>query len=328
MNIDFVMPWVDGSDPAWIRKRNSYMASGEAAEECRFRDWDLLRFWFRSVEAYAPWVNRIHLITDGQVPQWLNRAHPKLNLVDHRDYIPEKYLPTFSSHTIELNLHRIEGLSEHFVYFNDDMFLNRPVKPEDFFRNVLPCDTAICDAFFPYGSQDAYVHALCNVMAFINARFDKKTVMRSNPKLWFSPAYGMYVLKNLYFTPVRYLSDLKHFHVCNSMLRSTFETLWETETEILDSTCQNKFRSISDVNQYLFTYYNICSGKFVPRNPRFGECYTLGRNNRKLLDDISTGKHKVLCLNDNPYVTDFEGLRDQLIRCYQEKFPNKSAYEI
>ena len=134
MQIDFVIPWVDGADPQWRRERHRFSRDPRDMEECRFRDWEILRYWLRAVEAYAPWVHAVHFVTCGQVPPWLNLHHPTLHFVCHRDYIPESYLPTFSSHTIELNFHRIPGLSEHFVYFNDDMLLNAPVEPEDFFR--------------------------------------------------------------------------------------------------------------------------------------------------------------------------------------------------
>ena len=107
----------------------------------RYREWDTLRYWFRAVEKYAPWVNQVYFVTCGHVPKWLNMDAPKLHFVRHQDYIPEQYLPTFSSHPIELNLHRIEGLSEHFVYFNDDFYLTAPVQETDFFVNGLPCDS-------------------------------------------------------------------------------------------------------------------------------------------------------------------------------------------
>ena len=140
VEIDFVMPWVDGSDPAWREEFLKYRAlqapqgepacdTGTAAgavdaSEERYRDWDTLRYWFRGVERFAPWVNRIHFITWGHLPAWLDTAHPKLHVVRHADYIPSPYLPTFNSCPIELNMHRIEGLAEHFVYFNDDTFLS------------------------------------------------------------------------------------------------------------------------------------------------------------------------------------------------------------
>ena len=85
---------------------------------------NIFRYWFRAVERYAPWVNKVFLVTNGKFPDWINPDNPKLVLVKHDDYIPEEYLPTFNSCAIELHLHRIKDLSEHFVYFNDDTMLN------------------------------------------------------------------------------------------------------------------------------------------------------------------------------------------------------------
>lgn len=127
--IDFVLIWVDDKDPKWIAEKNKYKSNDiqinvQSDSEVRYRDWDNLKYWFRAVEKYAPWVRKVHFVTCGQKPTWLNENNPKLRLVNHSDYIDEKYLPTFSSHVIELNLHKIPGLSERFVYFNDDTFIN------------------------------------------------------------------------------------------------------------------------------------------------------------------------------------------------------------
>ena len=110
--IDFVIAWVDGSDLEWQKEKNKYANPGDTtlqvdASMVRYREWDTLRYWFRAVEKYAPWVNQVYFVTCGHVPKWLNMDAPKLHFVRHQDYIPEQYLPTFSSHPIELNLHRI-----------------------------------------------------------------------------------------------------------------------------------------------------------------------------------------------------------------------------
>ena len=158
--IDFVIIWVDGNDPKWRAVKNQYDPNPEAGEddqEVRYRDWDNLQYWFRAVEKYTPWVRKIHFVTWGHLPSWLNVNHPKLHIVNHKDYIPEEYLPTFNSHTIEMNLHRIKGLSEQFVYFNDDMFINKPMKPRDFFVHGKPCDTFAMDCiYFGKGSAGPY----------------------------------------------------------------------------------------------------------------------------------------------------------------------------
>ncbi|MGA4841578.1 stealth conserved region 3 domain-containing protein [Streptomyces sp. G45] len=144
--IDAVYTWVDDSDPDWRAARAAALggpadASSADTGAVRFRNRDELRYSLRSLAMYAPWVRHVHLVTAGQVPDWLDRDHPGLTVVDHRDLFaePDACLPTFNSHAIETQLHRIEGLSEHFLYFNDDMFLGRPTTPDTFFLgNGLP----------------------------------------------------------------------------------------------------------------------------------------------------------------------------------------------
>ena len=87
----------------------------------------------RSLHLFAPWVRRIHLVTAGQVPSWLDTSHDRIRVVDHRDILPASALPTFSSHAIETRLHAVPDLADHFVYVNDDVFLGRPRRPEHFF---------------------------------------------------------------------------------------------------------------------------------------------------------------------------------------------------
>ena len=123
--IDFVLLWVDDNDPVWLEQKNHYLkqekelSHSDANSDCRYREHGLLRYWFRAVEQFTPWVNKVFFVTCGQKPEWLDESHSKLCLVNHKDYIPAEYLPTFHSNTIELNLHRIDNLSEHFVLFND-----------------------------------------------------------------------------------------------------------------------------------------------------------------------------------------------------------------
>ena len=88
--IDFVVLWVDGADPQWRKEWGMYLPEemNNGSSENRYRDWDLMRFWFRGIEAFAPWVNRVFFVTNGQKPAWLNTDHPKLRMITHREYIP------------------------------------------------------------------------------------------------------------------------------------------------------------------------------------------------------------------------------------------------
>ena len=98
----------------------------------RFENHDELRYSLRSVFENLPWINHIYLITNKQRPTWL-KEHPKITVVDHTEIIPSELLPTFSSVVIENYLTKIPGLNEHFLYFNDDIFINRHLSPREFF---------------------------------------------------------------------------------------------------------------------------------------------------------------------------------------------------
>jgi glycosyltransferase involved in cell wall biosynthesis len=159
--VDVVYTWVDGSDAAWEAARAARLAevSGEGAPDptmqtqassgrARYVDRGELRYSLRSLHLFAPWVRRIHLVTAGQVPSWLDPTDPRINVVDHRDLLPADALPTFNSHAIESVLHRIDGLAEHFLYLNDDFFVGAPTSPEAFFSAagspaVFPSTTVV-----------------------------------------------------------------------------------------------------------------------------------------------------------------------------------------
>ena len=324
--IDFVIMWVDGADPVWLEKKKQYQPNLDTDDAInRYRDWGTLPYWFRAVEQFAPWVNHIWLITDGQRPAWLNTEHEKLTLVDHRDYIPAEYLPTFSSHPIELNMHRIPGLSERFVFFNDDFFLLRPVEPELFFKNGLPCDDAILSPIIMDGMIESGKIVAGN-MHIINTHFDKNTVMRANRSKWFSLKYGKQLLRTLCLMPWHHFSGFFNDHLPQPFLKSTFEELWALEGEKLHQVSSHRFRDYGeDVSQWLMRYWQFCKGSFEPVSPRRGRCF----NDvcPEALDVISAQRADMICINDNEE-QDFENSRRMLLEAFQSILPEKSAFEL
>ena len=138
-DIDVVYTWVDGDDEDWLAARDARITglggtpSARAGGASRYRSRDELRYSMRSLHLFAPWVRRIHLVTAGQVPAWLDTTDDRIRVVDHRDILPADALPTFSSHAIETRLHNVPDLADHFIYVNDDVFLARPRRPEHFF---------------------------------------------------------------------------------------------------------------------------------------------------------------------------------------------------
>lgn len=141
-----------------------------AVDASRFEDSQELRYSLRSLERYAPWVRHVYLVTNGQIPDWLSLDAGKLTIVTHEEIFPDPSdLPTFSSPAIECHLHRIPGLSKRFLYFNDDVLLDSPVWPDDFYTQsrgynvylawLLPDCAAGCSH---YWLNDGRCDAACN----------------------------------------------------------------------------------------------------------------------------------------------------------------------
>lgn len=327
--IDFVLTWVDGGDENWLKERNLYSPDrGADNSESRYRDWENLQYWFRGVEKFAPWVNRIYFVTWGHTPSWLNVNHPKLTVVRHEEFLKKEYLPTFNINSIELNLHRIEGLSEQFVFFNDDMFLIRPMEPEDFFKNGLPRDCCIETALVQDKIDNPFAHILMNGAALVNMHYDKRQVIRKNFRKWFSPAYGAMALRNLLMLPYREFSSFKYTHQPSPFLKSTYEAVWEKEGEKLDALCYNKFRTVFDVNQYVMKYWQYMEGRYEPQTPKIGRFCIVGRDDDRIFRSIEGQECKMICLNDESDLKDFEGYKKRIINSFEKILPSKSSYEI
>ena len=327
--IDIVVPWVDGSDPAWRAERAKYRPDqGSDGSEARFREWGLFQYWFRSIEKYAPWVRTIHLVTWGHLPPWLNTAHPKLNIVNHKDYIPAEYLPTYSSHVLELNMHRIPGLAEHFIYFNDDVYLSTPTQPEDFFQNGLPVDAAVLGTVTNSDTFSFLPYIQLNMMGIINQTFSKRQVMKENLNKWFSPKYGKLMLYNAYLFPGKNVTGFRNFHTCIPFRKETLDQVWAAFPEALEHTCRNRFRSREDVNQYLFRYWRLMRGEFTPGKPN-SIYLTIGEDSAESIGKALTGgAYKVVCVNDDPMDCDIAQEQEKLARIFGTLLPEPSAYEI
>lgn len=254
--IDFTITWVDPADPLWLQEKKKYAEKKDGDDRViRYRDWDLLKYWFRGVEQFAPWVNKVHFVTWGHIPDWLNVNHPKLNIVKHEDFIPEKYLPTFNSRVIELNLHRIKGLSSHFVLFNDDMHLVNKVKESDFFLKGLPRHLA---AFYlPNGTfRPGNSGNVANNMEIIHSHFNKRLSIKSNFCKWYNPFLSK---KNFYsvlaMAPYSCFASFCNLHLADAYLKDTFSEVWEREEKELDFACNFRFRPKNFANIWLMKYW-------------------------------------------------------------------------
>ena len=332
--IDFVIPWVDGSDPLWQRRRAAVSGDNLADDRPqRYRDWGLLPYWFRAVEKYAPWVRKIHFICDQAPPQWLNTEHPKLHIVKHTDYIPAQYLPTFQANPIELNLHRIEGLSEQFVYFNDDMYLLRPMAPEAFFKKGLPVDNAVMNpvstADLLAGNGDNKIFYIAyNDVQYLNRRYSLRDCIRRHPGKWFAPVYGKYLLRNLTVLSWPRFLGFRLEHLPQPFLKKTFEKAWQTDYDILDATSRHPLRHDHDVNQWLLRMFQLAEGDFCPGVPKAAAFFNLSEDNTAIVNIITGQTQPMICINDASVPeASLDAVRRELLDAFDRILPQKSAFE-
>ncbi len=247
IQIDLVYLWVDGSDKKWLAKKNFWLEKyGKSKNkysnvDARFRDNDELKYSLRSVEKFAPWINRIFVVTGGQTPSWLKKSK-KISIVDHSKMMPKDALPTFNSTAIETCLHKIPNLSEHFLFANDDMFFNDYITPEYFFdtfgnpivnvkRKRLSNDSFNGDGYEKYwGARHGYNKALHKARGIIYTAFLKK--------YFIEPAHNI--------DPMR-----------KSYLKDTVKKF----NDIFKADMYFRFRDKDETGRFLYPLYDNCMGR-------------------------------------------------------------------
>ena len=327
--IDIVFPWVDGSDPVWQERKRQYSDHSAGDDEVRFRDWGLLKYVFRGIEQNLPWIRKVHFITCGHLPEWLNTDCPKLHVIKHSDYIPEKWLPTFSSHPIELNIHRIPDLSEQFIYMNDDTFFVKPMKPEGFFVHGKPVSQAGLEIISETDRQ--FTGILYSDLEVINRCFFSRWEFPKTFSKFVNLQYGFKEnYKTMRIAPwcVGYYPGFPYIHGPNAYLKSTFEEVWSKETAVLEETSSHKFRTYTDVNQYLMLWWQWCKGDFVPKNVKKSLMFLgVDKDAAFLRENIQNPLTPMLCVNDVP-IHDFEEKKECVTAAFERVLGNKSKFEL
>lgn len=328
--IDIVVPWVDGGDPEWRKEKQKYSdKEGYGDNKERFRDWDLLKYCFRGIEKYAPWINRVHLITCGHLPAWLNTAHPKLHIVNHAEYIPEEYLPTFSANPIELNLHRIGELSEKFIYFNDDFYIINTVAPDDFFDGDIP--KSMAGLSVPGQVSPEFGSTLLADYDVINRHFSSREVVRKHFFKFINPKYGLKRnLQTLLLLPycTQFFPGFYNEHGPNAYLKSTLAEVWDKEEESLHKTCLHRFRAACDINQYVFLWWQWCKGLIAARDGRKMFTYlTVLTPDEQLANAIEQQVTPIIAINDT-WCEDFEKKKLMLHHTFDKILGEKSSFEL
>lgn len=307
--IDLVYLWVNGSDPKWQAKHNACIGKTEANSDVncdgRYADNDELKYSLRSVDMYAPWIHRIFIVTDDQVPSWLDTSNPKVRIVDHTEIMPSQSLPCFNAALIEHFLWKIPGLSEHFLFANDDMFINRPVTPETFFMDdglpVIRFNRRPFRKLTLWFKRNVQRRRLSNYI---------KTI--KNAASLVEKKYGVYYGGKSHHNIDAYLkSDCRH----------TEEIFWED----IEPTLSNHVRKPNDIQRNLYYYVALAEKRghlqYVNRRTSFKLNIEDESHYRKL------GKYNPLlfCLNDSEYADNADRQRARAFLA--ERFPEKSQFE-
>ena len=325
--IDLVVLWVDGSDEEWVKEKNKYLEIKGDARENRFRDCDNLQYLFRGIEKYVPWANKIYFITWGHVPSWLNTNNERIVVVKHEEFIPREYLPTFNSNVIELNLHRIESLSDKFVLLNDDIFFLKPTTEKDFFINGKPADVYAEYTQLATSYNDVHYMMKANILSIINKHFDKQDCVKKHFKKFINLKYGDLNFKTLHSIKFKKkFVGFWNFHAPQPYLKETFKEIWKKENENLKHACTNKFRASSDLGHYLCRYWQMVSGNFEPKKDE-GKYLVYLDDNAQNIKDLKSGKYKYICINDAFVDIDFEKAKTEINAVLQELLPEKSEFE-
>lgn len=319
--IDLVYLWCDGNDPQFVDQKKVRMNDVGLREDpqntgdVRYVQFDELKYSLRSVLKNIPWIRNIFIVTNNQRPSWL-KNHSKITIIDHTEIVPSNFLPTFSSCCIELFITQIPGLSEKFLYANDDMFFYRTLKPSDFFdADGKPL------VWISKDESDLTILEAKEILEDEGRKDWMKTVVRAWVKFQCT-----HKKKIPFYTPA---------HSVDAYTRTYFTKVIETYPELLHLNTQ-PFRTGNELSRVIFSYELInsfdckCIGRQKPNfwtlfhNLIFNdEMVSIIRPNlKKTRKSLTLFNPKTFCLNDLSHE-----LPEDLDIFFNELFPEAAPWE-
>ena len=265
--------------------------------EKRFRDWGTLKYLLRGIETKMPFIRNVYLVVShtSQVPEWADQE--QLKIVLHKDIIPAEFLPTFNCNPIEMHLHRIPGMDEEYIYFNDDMFPVGECKPTDFFREGRPV-------------IGYYTHLFASGMY--------KKICRNSDRLA-RKALGM--KPSCFFTRPQ--------HICSPMLKSQCEELYSMVEDEIRKTSATRTRTEENLNQYLFLDYMNYKGMVIKEKISNKHFSVAVASPDSLRDFLHKPTRNLVCINDVRLSEErYEQLRGTILDAFESTFPAKSRFEL
>ena len=303
--VDIVYTWVDGNDENWLQKKNKYdkydkNIHSSSNSSSRFISRDELKYSLRSLQKYFNGYRKIFIVTDNQKPDWLKEIDD-LIIVDHKEIFPNTYdLPVFNSHAIETNLHRIKGLSEHYLYINDDILFGRSVDVSLFFPkkgyiSIFPSTFT----YIPFGNKHK------NLLPVDTAAINTKQLLLKN---------------NIGFA----INKFKH-----TPLPQIKSVLYELENKFLDElvkTSKSRFRHPDDISLTSSLLHNYAYLNNIAIKSEIKYSYiNIGTEDyifklKKVIRNLVKNRPDVFCINDvNSKIYDSNRIKKILNYFLQDK---------
>lgn len=286
--MDAVITYVNGLDPNW-QKDYAKVVGGDMLQK-RFRDWGTLPYLYRGIRRHMPYVNNVYLVvaSESQVPDWVKDSDVKVVL--HKDIIPAEYLPTFNCNTIELFLHRIPGLDEQFLNFNDDMFPVRDTKAEEFFLDGKPVTGF---------SRNLVAGNLFKIMARNTDRKVREAIGVSRSPFFIRPQHTVYPNLKSACEEVSALME-KQFHESMSPVREEYNIL-----------------------QYVFLDYMYYKGQAVNRRHSNKHFSLAAATASKIAAFLAAPTADFVCINDVQMSEDrYVKTREILLDSFEKLLPS------
>lgn len=305
--IDLVYLWVDGNDPKWIAKHNAITGNKDKDGNCkgRFADNDELKYSLRSVEKYAPWIHQIYIVTDDQIPSWLDTSNPKIKIIDHKEIIPEEGLPCFNSRIIEHYLYKIPGLADRFIYANDDMLINREVTPSTFFT----------EEGFP-------------IVRFNKSLFPEFSFW-FNEKILRRPlsTYKQAILNSLRMAREKfgYFRLRKGHHNIDAYLKEDYKETAEIFNKEISATLKNHLRNGDDIQRGIYSFVPLKKKRAKSETVDRKTSFMLRIHHHRLYEKLEKYNPIFFCVNDSQYANDDD--RRIAREFLERKYPEKSKFE-
>ena len=333
---------MDSNDITWRESKNKYSRSNicnkDANANARFRDMETLKYTLRAIEKNCPWYHKIYLITAGHSPLWLNAEHKKIVLVSHEElFIDKSHLPVFNSVAIEMNLVNLKGLSEKFVYMNDDFIIWNKLETSRFFRKGKPVDF-FSHNFIPRNKlfellkeRDTWIHSINNILTLFK---QKDLPIKLNKNSLYHKSYSIkekinnYLFQNIF----KELIWLNHWHHPQPLLKQTLHDVYDAFSEEMMISSKNRFRSNSDLNQYMYRYWQLTQRNFHPH--RYNDDLIANIDSYAVLENLihtlETKKHiNFVCFNDSTELNneEYDKVKIKLTTYLEARFPNKASFE-